>query len=315
MSRASELLKAAVANPPGPARDTLLDHAKRADLRERIIGCTACPLHKTATSPVPFEGYRSPVAIIGEAPGATEDRLGRPFVGRAGKLLDRVLDRVGWSRSDVVFINSICCRPPSNNFDEAVKADAPSRCRPFLWEQIDISGAWILVPVGNRPMNVLLPHITAGITQMRGQLKWQDHHLVAPTYHPAYALRNPKAEESMVADLLQVHRIILGEEHAPVPKSFDPTKLLSSMRQDSFSEDDRRRFASHFKKHGWVSAYSHWVEDHIILVRDEKVIPPSHLEGVVYTVKELTQLSHMNRTWQDAVRLHSVKKELEATII
>ncbi len=241
--------------------------------------------------------------------------MGRPFVGRAGKLLDKVLESIGWSRDNVVLINSICCRPPHNNYEMAIQADAPFRCRPFLEEQLEASGAWVLVPVGNRAMGAVLPGYEAGISQMRGQAKWRDNYLIVPTFHPAYVLRNPKAQPQMASDFQLVRRIIMGEASAPVPKSYDPTKLIYAMREDNFTEDERRRFATHFKKHGWVQAYSHWVEDKVLLLRDETVTPPSHVDGVVYTVQELVQLSHMNRTWQDVRRLHWAKKEFEAKII
>lgn len=291
-----------------------MDHARRADLRDRIISCTACPLHETANAPVPWEGHVAPVAIIGEAPGSNEDRHGRPFVGAAGRLLDDMLSRAGLSRSSVVLINSICCRPPSNNFELAVKADAPARCAPLLDEQIAISGAWILVPVGNRAMNALLPDYTAPMSQMRGQPKWREHHLVVPTYHPAYALRTPNAKSLILDDLHKVQRIIEGELSAPVPKKYDPSRLLSEMRDDTFSEDDRRRFTAHFKKHGWVQAYSTWLEDKVILTRDESTRVPD-VEGVRYTVRELAQLSKWNRNWADARHLHLAKKEFGGVLV
>ncbi len=312
---AANFLQQAVQHPEGsPARSILLDHARRADLRERILSCTACDLHTTANAPVPWEGHVAPVAIIGEAPGSNEDRHGRPFVGAAGRLLESVLAGAGLSRSSVVLINSICCRPPSNNFDLAVKADAPARCAPFLDEQIAISGAWILVPVGNRAMNAILPDYSAPISQMRGQPKWREHHLVVPTYHPAYALRNKSAKSLILDDLHKVRRIIDGEAEAPVPKKYDPSRLLSEMRDDTFSEDDRRRFAAHFKKHDWVQAYSTWLEDKVVLTRDENTRVPD-IEGVRYTVRELAQLSKWNRNWADARRLHFAKKEFDGVLI
>lgn len=150
-----------------------------------------------------------------------------------------------------------------------------------------------------------------------------------PTYHPAYALRNPEAKSSIVQDLLQVRRVLQGVEAAPVPKAYDPTILLEELREDDLGKNhwsgivgkekkvrsEQDTFKGHFKKHGWVLAYSRWLGDHVILTKDESVVIPSHMSGVVYTVKELVQVAAMDRTLRDVHNLHYAKKTLTARII
>lgn len=311
--KASDVLQAALATT-GPPRDILLDQAKVLDLRERITACTACSL-SADTTPVPWEG-QSAMAIVGEAPGETEARKGRPFVGRAGDLLMDVIELAGFTRSDFAYINTICCRPPRNDYSKAESVGADRACAPNLEEQLWLSGAWLLIPVGNQAMWRLLPSASAGITQMRGLARWVDRFLVLPTFHPAYALRNPKVRDSMVQDFMAVKRIKAGIESAPVPKNYNPTKLLSTMREEVFTDHESKPVRSTFKKKGWVYAYSKWLEDTVILKRDDKTVVPSHVNGVQYTVKELAQLASMkSRTWEDARRLHYAKRELNAKLI
>src|SRR5690606_33699791 len=209
VASAAELLTAAIGATDPEARSILMGHARRQDLAERLAACTACDLRRTCRAAVPGELTSSSVAIIGEAPGADEDAAGRPVVGRAGKLLDDCLRLANLDRSKVAIINTVACRPPGNNFDEAVKADAPARCRAWLEEQIKLSGAWLLVPVGTVATRALLPEAHQGITELRGSLKWTDTHLVMPTFHPAYALRNPRAKSQIISDLQAVRRVVL----------------------------------------------------------------------------------------------------------
>lgn len=310
--RSSEVREAA-AKATGGAKEILAKAAVRLDLEERIRSCTSCALHAGVTAPVPMEGS-GPVAIIGEAPGANEDHEGRPFVGRAGKLLNESLSRAGFKRSDVALINVICCRPPQNDFTEAVKADAPTLCKPNFLEQLAASGAWLLVPVGNRALSHVLPVVSGGITANRGKHWWEGTHLVMPTFHPAYALRSSNAKLDLITDLLAVKRVLQGVNAAPVPKDYDPTKLIRELAGE-LTHDDAAIFRKHFKKHGWVRAWSPWLEDQVVLVRDEDVDYNHKLAGVRYTVQELAQISRLDRTWGDALRLHYAKKTLDAHLI
>lgn len=316
MPTAAELLASAIATDNPDARSLLLHHARLADLRERITACTDCDLHATCHAPVPWEGGPAPIAIIGEAPGAEEDQAGRPFVGRAGRLLTSLLAQAGLGRDRVVLINSIACRPPHNDFNLAVQADAPARCAHWLTEQIEVSGAWVLVPVGGRPYHALMPESNIGITQARGTPKWKGRHLIFPTFHPAYALRNPEAKTSIVEDLIAVRKIIEGVESVQPPKSYDPERLISAIRPINLTESEAKAFKSQWAKKGWVSAWSAFVEDTVVLVRDEQVKVPDGIDGVRYAVHELAILAAMGeRRWADAWRLHMVKKMLGAVVV
>jgi hypothetical protein len=178
-----------------------------------------------------------------------------------------------------------------------------------------MTGAWLIITVGNQALWATLPHLTATISAIRGKPMWHGQHLYIPTYHPAYALRNPEAKETISFDLDKAVRIISGLAQAPVPKSFDPSIMISALRSSPLTSIESTRFASHFKKHGWVSAYSHWLEDKIVCTRDDMVNVPAHIEGVHYTVPELIQLSHFDRSWETARRIHYTKREFGATIV
>jgi len=125
------------------------------------------------------------VMFIGEAPGFYEDREGRPFVGRAGKLLDKLIDEIGWKRSETYITNIVKRRPPENRdpFPEEIAAYAP-----YLSRQIEIIDPKIIAPLGRFAMNYFLPD--AKISKDQGKLFWWGERLVMPLYHPAAALRS-----------------------------------------------------------------------------------------------------------------------------
>ncbi len=138
--------------------------------------------------------------FIGEAPGADEDRLGEPFVGKAGQLLTKMIGAMGLQRSDVYIANVIKCRPPQNRDPES---DEISECEPFLLKQIDAIKPKVMVTLGRVSASALLKrHVR--ITRERG--RWVTYHDVPlmPTFHPAYLLRNPSAKREAWADLKAV---------------------------------------------------------------------------------------------------------------
>lgn len=296
-------------------RESLMWAAQREGLRQGILACNRCALRSTARAPVPWHGGPSNVVVVGEAPGADEDRMGRPFVGRAGKLLNEALAHAGFDPATVAYVNTVCCRPPNNDFSKAVDAEAPAACRPWLKDQIAITGAWVIIPVGNQALWATMPEVTTGITGIRGKYFWRGVHLYAPTFHPSYALRDRDAKDALYFDLRRLHQVMAGEREVPVPKNYDPSTMISALRKAKLSQLEANKFSTHFKSKGWVYAYSEWLGDHIICVRDEKVIFPPNLPGVVYTVQELIQLSHFDRSWEIARRIHYTKRELNATIV
>lgn len=169
-------------------------------LQADVSGCTQCTLHKTRTQTV--FGVGSPTAdwmVVGEAPGAEEDRRGEPFVGRAGKLLDEMLRAIGLARETVYIANILKCRPPNNR--DPVNEEADS-CRHFLERQIELVAPRIIVAVGRIAAQRLLQ-----TDAPLGRLRQQKHYLtdrqipVVVTYHPAYLLRSPTQKRKAWQDL------------------------------------------------------------------------------------------------------------------
>jgi len=177
-------------------------------LRAGIEACQRCPLHATRQHAVPGVGDRAArLMIIGEAPGAEEDRRGEPFVGRAGQLLDAMLAAIGLNRHDGVFItNVIKSRPPENRDPGAEEIAA---CRPWLDAQIALIQPAVILAVGKVAGQSL-----TGSRQPMGKLREHWHELAAggtplrATYHPAYLLRRPEAKAKAWEDLLAVRRAL-----------------------------------------------------------------------------------------------------------
>lgn len=279
-----------------------------------IPGCTACPLHESATAPVPGNIKQGcGVVLVGEAPGRDEDREGKPFAGAAGRLLNEALRRSGLA-GRVSVMTTICCRPPGDSYNEAVRVAGPNVCDHWYRMQLSASGAWIVVPLGDRALSKW--GSDRRVTQARGKPFWSGRHLVVPSWDLSYALRNKTAKGELIADLTVVKKIVESEASLPTPKNYDPTLALNALRAPpAYTDDERRRFTAHWKKHGWVAAYSHWLEDHVVAVRDERVVVPDQVDGVRYKLRELVRMSHMDRDWETARRIHHAKKTFDAELI
>lgn len=161
-------------------------------IKEACAVCQKCPLGKTRTNSVFADGVpNSKLMLIGEAPGYNEDMQGKPFVGRAGQLLDKIFESVGLSREkDVYICNTLKCRPPENRDP---LPDEKAACRAYLDEQIAILKPRIILLCGKVALTSFLPNVT-GITKVRGQ--WFDGPYgskMMPIFHPSYLLRNPIA--------------------------------------------------------------------------------------------------------------------------
>ena len=166
-----------------------------------IGDCTRCPLHQERTNIVQTDGNRKArLMFVGEAPGADEDAQARPFVGRAGQLLTKIIEAIGLKREEVLIGNVNRCRPPRNRPPTPEEA---SMCKPFLLREIAAVQPEVIVVMGNTAMRNLL-EIKEGITRMRGQ--FQDYHgvKVMPTFHPAYLLRDPSKKKETWEDLKKV---------------------------------------------------------------------------------------------------------------
>lgn len=175
-------------------------------LRETVAACTRCVLHRSRTQTVFGVGSReADWMIVGEAPGAEEDRRGEPFVGRAGRLLDEMLRAAGQSRASVYIANILKCRPP-NNRDPA--ADEAKACRGYLDRQIALLQPKLILAVGRIAAQQLL-HADAPLGRLRGRV----HSLNGPeipvvvTYHPAYLLRTPSQKRKAWEDLCLAQRV------------------------------------------------------------------------------------------------------------
>ena len=173
------------------------------DIARRIEECTRCPLHKTRTLPVPGEGPdNARIVFVGEAPGREEDLSGRPFVGRAGKLLDTALERAGIKRDDVFITSVLKCRPPDNRTPRAGEIKA---CMPYLREQLETIKPDVVVTLGNVSLKALTGK--SGITKLHGIEIPMGKYIVFPTYHPAAILRNPNLMETFIADLRKLKEV------------------------------------------------------------------------------------------------------------
>ena len=168
------------------------------DVRTDIGDCVRCPLYQGRTKIVHTDGnWKSRILFVGEAPGADEDASGKPFVGRAGQLLTKIIEAIGLKREEVLIGNVNRCRPPQNRTPTIQEART---CRQFLMREIAIARPEIIVVMGNTACQNLLD-TKEGITKLRG--KFQDYYgvKVMPTFHPAYLLRDPSKKRETWEDM------------------------------------------------------------------------------------------------------------------
>ena len=169
-----------------------------AEIEAEIKGCTKCPLHRTRTNIVLGEGpTKTKLMLIGEAPGREEDLEGRPFVGRAGKLLDQMLKAIGISRGEVYITNVVKCRPPGNRTPEPQEIEA---CLPYLSKQIKLIAPKIICTLGLIAAQTVL-NTTAPLSRLRGRIHEVDGIKIVVTYHPAFLLRFPANKRLAFEDL------------------------------------------------------------------------------------------------------------------
>jgi len=180
-------------------------------LYEPYLKCLQCPLGALGRTHVVF-GEGNPDAalmFIGEGPGRDEDEQGRPFVGRSGKLLTKVLSLVGLDRRDVFITNIVKCRPPNNRKPTPPES---STCKKILLlKQIKIIRPSVICTLGSSALEGLLDE-PVKITQMRGKILHFDGAILIPTYHPAYILRNPKELKTLADDIQKAHSLTEGSK-------------------------------------------------------------------------------------------------------
>ena len=201
---------AAVLPPAGPAaifasadRDP---EAELADLRVEIGDCRRCRLSEKRTQVVFGTGSpRARLMFVGEGPGYEEDRQGLPFVGRAGQLLNRILQAMGMSREEVYIANIVKCRPPENRTPLPDECDT---CSPFLWRQIAILRPRVICALGSVAVQTLLK-TSSSISRLRGEFRClEDGTPVMPTFHPAYLLRNPEKKKEVWEDMKKIMALL-----------------------------------------------------------------------------------------------------------
>jgi DNA polymerase len=204
---ASALAVVPSASPSSVPSSAALEGPGRLEvLAELARACTRCGLCKQRKQAVFARGTGSSrVCFVGEGPGADEDAQGLPFVGKAGQLLDRMIEAMGFDRDEVYVCNVVKCRPPDNRKPEPEEMAA---CRPFLEEQLELIAPRVIVALGATAVQGLLG-TTDGITRLRGNWKsYRGQIDVMPTFHPAYLLRNPAAKREVWEDLQEVLRRI-----------------------------------------------------------------------------------------------------------
>ena len=194
-----------------------------------VRACTNCRLHEGRTRAVPGEGDPdTEVVFVGEGPGFNEDRLGRPFVGRAGDLLVKLLASIGWRREDVFITNVVKCRPPDNRDPQP---DEIAACAPFLRRQLEALDPAVVVTLGRYSMARFMPG--ARISTAHGTVRPVDPSTGAASalafamYHPAAALRTPAIERESYADIAAVPAALIDararrETTAAEPAAAEP---------------------------------------------------------------------------------------------
>jgi len=172
------------------------------EFEESLKGCTRCKLSKGRTHLVFGEGNpEAELMFVGEGPGRDEDMQGRPFVGRAGQLLTRIISAMGLKRTDVYIANIVKCRPPNNRNPEP---DEIKACLPFLLKQIDIIHPKVICALGSVAFQALMD-TKESISKFRGSLyPWRSDISIIPTYHPAFLLRNPHKKRDVWEDVQKI---------------------------------------------------------------------------------------------------------------
>jgi uracil-DNA glycosylase family 4 len=175
------------------------------DVRSELGDCSRCSLHKTRHNLVFGEGSpQAGLVFVGEAPGADEDAQGRPFVGRAGQLLTKIIEAMGLKREDVYICNILKCRPPGNRNPQPEEIAA---CEPFLIQQLKAIRPRVICALGTFAAHTLLKS-EVPITLLRGHFHSYQGIPLMPTYHPAYLLRNPQAKKQVWNDVQMVMKTL-----------------------------------------------------------------------------------------------------------
>ena len=176
------------------------------DLKDLVKKCYLCQLSKSRKNVVFGEGNpNAKILFVGEAPGAIEDNTGKPFTGRSGELLTKMIESVLQIKRDKVYISNIVkCRPPNNRTPTAQEALS---CKPYLQKEIDTIKPKLIVALGETAYSYLT-NDTTPIGKVRGHIFNLGNYKIIPTYHPSYLLRNPSAKKEAYIDMLKIKEFI-----------------------------------------------------------------------------------------------------------
>ncbi|OPY77916.1 MAG: Uracil DNA glycosylase superfamily protein [Syntrophorhabdus sp. PtaU1.Bin153] len=167
--------------------------------------CRKCDLANSRKNVVFGEGNdKAQLVFVGEAPGEEEDLQGRPFVGRAGKLLDQLIERIGLRREDVYICNVLKCRPPNNRDPEEAEIEA---CKPYLLAQLELIEPKVICTLGRHAYNTLF-NVNERITRIRGVLRDYKGTMLLPTYHPSFLLRNQEKIKEAWEDMERLKQLL-----------------------------------------------------------------------------------------------------------
>jgi len=283
--------------------------------RVQVDECHACPLGDETMARVPFEGGPSSIMFVGEAPGAREDEMEQPFVGRSGDLLNDLLTKAGMARVNVAVANTICCRPRTNDYEYAREVGAPDACRPHLTRALETSGAWIVISVGGKAAAEFDWHGTVGAAV--GKWRWRDGRLHTTIWHPSYLLRrggmSSKEADHNVEVLDEARRASQGMGRY-TPKAPFMGTVLSSIRADGSPDTVRNLLV----KPGWAPLWSNVLSRNVILYNPDVVdmpsrvhLPPGMDDPVWFTVDELARL----KRYDDVRHVAALKDVLPLEVV
>jgi len=187
---------------PSPTDKNAYNHLGWEELEQIVSQCKKCPLYQSRIQTVFGNGNRqADLLIVGEAPGAQEDKQGQPFVGRSGQLLNQMLHSVGVAREEVYVTNILKSRPPNNR---PPKPNEVAACLPYLLRQIELLNCKLILATGRTAVQYLLQSKTP-LSRLRGDLHlFQNKLPLIATYHPAYLLRYPENKDKTIEDLKYV---------------------------------------------------------------------------------------------------------------
>ena len=203
------------------------DEQKLEKLAKQIKVCTRCELHGSRTEAVPGEGpTQAEIMFIGEGPGASEDKQGRPFVGASGKFLDRLLEQASLTRTEVFITNVVKCRPPGNR--DPLPDEIEICTSNYLQHQIEIVNPSIIVTLGRHSMGLFFKG--AKITQIHGQMRKVGERFVIAMFHPAAALHQQSLKSTIMEDFARLPEL-LKEARRDVGKSAPMGKAPKKQRK------------------------------------------------------------------------------------